>query len=297
MAGTVTFEERLAACAAAVDARLADQLDARAGLGADRLLAAMRHAVLNGGKRFRPFLVMETAALFDVAPEVSLEAATAVEYIHCYSLVHDDLPSMDDDDVRRGKPTVHVAFDEATAILAGDALQTMAFEVLGDAHPDPAVRAALFPVLAHAAGLLGMAGGQMLDLEAETAAAGAVDIERVQGMKTGALISAAVEMGAVLGGAFDSQRDDLALYAESLGLGFQISDDLLDVTGDAGTVGKATRKDAGAHKATFVSQLGVEGARAKLAETEAEAIASLQVFGEHAGVLQDAARFMARRES
>lgn len=293
------FTRTLAQLASKVEVRLAAQLDACAGRGADRLLAAMRHAVLNGGKRFRPFLVIETAALFGVTSEAALEAATAIEYVHCYSLVHDDLPSMDDDDLRRGQPTVHVAFDEATAVLAGDALQTMAFEVLASDrnHDDPAVRADLLLELATASGLMGMAGGQMLDLEAEAAQAKDIDVQRVQSMKTGALIKAAVAMGAILGHARQAERDALTIYSENLGLAFQISDDILDVTGDAATVGKATGKDSGANKATFVSQLGLDGARAKLHQTENEALAALEQFGNRAGTLRNAMAFMSSRKS
>ncbi len=292
------FNARLAQIARDVEVRLGDQLDARTGLGAGRLLAAMRHAVLGGGKRFRPFLVVETAAMFDVAAGVSLQAATAIEYIHCYSLVHDDLPAMDDDDLRRGRPTVHIAFDEATAILTGDALQSMAFEILATpgTHPDPSVRAELLLELATASGLLGMAGGQMLDLEAETAPAETVDISRVQSMKTGALISAAVAMGAILGNAAERDRNALAAYAKNLGLAFQISDDILDVTGDAATIGKATGKDTHANKATFVSRLGIDGARQKLARVETDGIAALECFGARADTLRNAMRFMSQRE-
>ncbi|MGI9407406.1 MAG: polyprenyl synthetase family protein [Hyphomicrobiaceae bacterium] len=299
MTGQADFESRLADCARRLENRLTEQLDARTGLSADRLLAAMRHAVLGGGKRFRPFLLMEAAALFGVAPDTTLEAATAVEYIHAYSLVHDDLPCMDDDDLRRGKPTVHIAFDEATAVLAGDALQTMAFEVLSSerAHSDPSIRAELVSILATAAGLLGMGGGQMLDLEAETAPDGSADIARIQSMKTGALISAAVAMGAAIGGATAKERESLAAYAENLGLAFQISDDLLDVTGDAETIGKATSKDASAGKATFISLLGIDGAREKLAGTEVAALSALDGFGPRAGQLRDAMRFMSERQS
>lgn len=299
MHAPTSFADRLAHIARIVEVRLAEQLDLRAGQGADRLLAAMRHAVLNGGKRFRPFLVMETAALFDVDDKVSIEAATSIEYVHCYSLVHDDMPCMDDDDLRRGQPTVHVAFDEATAVLAGDALQTMAFEVLADeaASADAGARAAMLLELATASGLVGMAGGQMLDLEAETASPDSVDVRRVQALKTGALISAAVGMGATLGGASRSERDALGRFSENLGLAFQISDDILDVTGDAETVGKATGKDADANKATFVSRLGLDGARAKLDETEKAALDALSSFGARADILRDAIRFMSARKN
>ncbi|MEL7544131.1 MAG: polyprenyl synthetase family protein [Pseudomonadota bacterium] len=293
-----TFRTHLARTAENVESRLDAQLATSAAVAAPRLRDAMRYAVLNGGKRFRPFLVLEAAALFDVADSDALETATAIEFIHCYSLVHDDLPAMDDDDLRRGQPTVHKAFDEATAILAGDALQTMAFEVLTgtEAPSEPAIRCELVRILAGASGLHGMCGGQMLDLEAESAPADAADVATIQSLKTGALIRAAVELGAVLGHASPDERAALVSYATNLGLAFQISDDLLDVTGDAATVGKATGKDAAAGKGTFISQLGVAGARKRLAETEAAAIAALSVFGDRADMLAAAARFMAARE-
>ena len=206
---------------------------------------------------------------------------------------------MDDDELRRGMPTVHVAFDEATAVLAGDALQSLAFEVLASpqAHADPEVRGALLAQVSMASGLVGMAGGQMLDLEAETARPEAVDVQRIQSLKTGALISAAVDMGAILGRASDEQREALDTYSTNLGLAFQISDDILDVTGDAATVGKATGKDAAANKATFVSRLGLNGARRKLEETQAEALAALETFGDRGDVLRTAMRFMSDRQN
>lgn len=299
MHASSTFTHKLAHLGDKVEARLAEQLNERSGSGADRLLAAMRHAVLNGGKRFRPALVIETARLFGVEVAASLECATAIEYVHCYSLVHDDLPCMDDDVLRRGAPTVHIAFDEATAVLAGDALQTLAFEILATerTHDDPAVRAALVLELANASGLIGMAGGQMLDLEAETASADTIDVQRIQAMKTGALISAAVGMGATLGRASEDERRALDCYARNLGLAFQISDDILDVTGDAHTVGKATGKDADANKGTFVSRMGLDGARVKLAACEADALAAIEMFGERAEIFRDAMTFMSSRKS
>ncbi|MEL7302852.1 MAG: polyprenyl synthetase family protein [Pseudomonadota bacterium] len=293
------FRTHLARTASHVESRLEAQLDASVAVAAPRLRDAMRYAVLNGGKRFRPFLVLQAAALFDIAQDAAIETATAIEYIHCYSLVHDDLPAMDDDDLRRGQPTVHKAFDEATAVLAGDALQTMAFEVLtgSQAPNDPAIRAELVRLLAQASGLHGMCGGQMLDLEAESAPSEAADVATIQSLKTGALIRAACEMGAALGNASSKDRAALVTYAEHLGLAFQISDDLLDVTGDAETVGKATGKDEAAGKGTFISQLGIDGARKRLAETEAAAVAALSVFGDRAETLAAAARFMAARNN
>jgi farnesyl diphosphate synthase len=281
------FEARLAAAGEATEGRLRQLLaaDRPGGAEAGRLGEAMRYAALGGGKRFRPFLVIETAALFGMAPAAALNAAAAVECIHCYSLAHDDLPAMDDDDLRRGRPTVHKAFDEATAILAGDGLLTLAFEVLArpDTHADAAVRSELVLGLAHASGWEGMAGGQQLDLEAEDVAQDLADVERIQALKTGALIRFAAEAGAILGRAGPSDRAAVVAYAQKLGLAFQIADDLLDAEGDAAAVGKATGKDAAAGKATFVSLLGIPAAR--------------QPFGARAAVLQEAARFVSRRRS
>jgi farnesyl diphosphate synthase len=229
-----------------------------------RLLEAMRHAA-TGGKRLRPFLVVESAALFDANEQAALATGAALECIHCYSLVHDDLPAMDDDDLRRGRPTTHRAFDEATAILTGDALQTLAFELLAQLDSDAETRIALVALFARAAGVSGMAGGQMLDLEAEGRFAPdkqplsltLAEIKNLQAMKTGALLSAACEAGVILGRAGPDKRRALADYSKSLGLAFQIADDLLDAEGDAATLGKAAAKDAGRGKATLVSALGV----------------------------------------
>jgi farnesyl diphosphate synthase len=298
MNGARMFEQRLAAAGEAVEKRLAELL-ANGRPEAGRLGEAMRYGALGGGKRFRPFLVMETAALFGVPHGASVHAAAAVECIHCYSLIHDDLPAMDDDDLRRGRPTVHKAFDEATAILAGDGLLTLAFEILAmpGTHADPAVRAELVLGLARASGWEGMAGGQQLDLEAEAVQQDTAGVERIQALKTGALIRFAAEAGAILAQAGERERRAVITYADRLGLAFQVSDDLLDVAGDAATVGKATGKDAAAGKATFVSLLGIDAARDKLVRLEAEAIAALEPFGERAAALQDAARFMSRRRS
>jgi farnesyl diphosphate synthase len=269
-----------------------------------RLLAAMRHATV-GGKRLRPFLVVETAALFGVDERQALVPAAAFECVHCYSLVHDDLPAMDDDDLRRGRPTVHRAFDEATAILAGDALLTLAFDLLAReaAHPDPEIRVALVEALARASGIGGMVGGQMLDLEAEGRfAAGerisfsAADIERLQAMKTGALLAAACDAGSILGRAKPAQRAALRRYARAFGLAFQIADDLLDAEGDASRTGKRVGKDAARGKATFVAKLGIEAARKRLATHVAEAEATLSVFGPRAAMLEAAARFVGTRQ-
>lgn len=268
-----------------------------------RLVEAMRYAVLGGGKRFRPFLVIESARLFGIAPEQTLGAAAAVELVHGYSLVHDDLPAMDDDDLRRGRPTVHIAFDEATAILAGDALLTFAFEVATHpaTHPDAAVRCELALALARASGASGMAGGQQLDLDAEKIPQlGAQDLDRVrdiQERKTGALIAFSAEAGAILAAASPDERNALVAYGRSLGAAFQIADDLLDIEGSSATVGKATGKDAGAGKATYISVLGVDGARQRLRQLEAEAMSLLDRFGERADMLRQAVNYVSTRTS
>jgi farnesyl diphosphate synthase len=298
----MSLAQRLAETAAVVERRLGARLTAETCPATPpRLLAAMRHGVLGGGKRFRPFLVLESAALFEVPTQTAVETAVALECVHCYSLAHDDLPAMDDDEVRRGQPTVWKAFDEWTAILAGDALATLAFEILAgtECHPDPLVRSELALGLARAAGHAGMIGGQALDLEADKRGEPArptVDhVRRLQAMKTGALIAFAAEAGAILGRADAERRRALAAYGRSLGLAFQIADDLLDVEGDAETVGKAVAKDAHRGKATLISLMGIEPARKLLGEAEAEAIAALAPFGADARWLVEAARFVSRR--
>ena len=230
--------------------------------------------------------------------EAALNAGAALECIHCYSLVHDDLPAMDDDDMRRGRPTVHKAFDEATAILAGDALLTLAFEILADpvTHPDPAIRCALSLGLARASGRAGMAGGQMLDLSASDATPSEADIRRLQSMKTGALILFACEAGAILANAETEQRRALSDYGTALGLAFQLADDLLDVNGDAAVVGKAVAKDQDAGKATLVALIGVDAARARLAGFQRQAVDALAPFGAEADMLAAAADFVANRK-
>jgi farnesyl diphosphate synthase len=230
--------------------------------------------------------------------EAALNAGAALECIHCYSLVHDDLPAMDDDDMRRGRPTVHKAFDEATAILAGDALLTLAFEILADpaTHPDPATRCALTLGLARAAGRAGMAGGQMLDLMAPGAAPSEAEILRLQSMKTGALILFACEAGAILANAGAARRQALRDYGTALGLAFQLADDLLDVNGDAAIVGKAVAKDKDAGKATLVALIGADAARQRLAELQGQALDALAPFGADAGLLAAAADFVANRK-
>jgi len=268
-----------------------------------RLLDGMRYSALGGGKRLRPFLVVESAALFAAPRERALMAGAALECVHCYSLVHDDLPAMDNDDVRRGRPTLHRAYDDATAILAGDSLLTFAFDILSrdETHPDPAIRIALVRALARASGLGGMAGGQMLDLAAEgrfgAMASGEEQfIITMQAMKTGALLHFACIAGGILGGASASERAALSTYGRAVGTAFQIADDLLDVEGDAATVGKATGKDAAVGKATLVSVLGVAAARERLAGVVADAEAALAPFGERGVILRETARFIAARE-
>ncbi|MGU3495031.1 polyprenyl synthetase family protein [Xanthobacteraceae bacterium A53D] len=271
----------------------------------ERLLQAMRHATLNGGKRLRPLLVAETAAVFGVPLENTITVAAAFELVHCYSLVHDDLPAMDDDDLRRGRPTVHKAFDEATAILAGDALQTLAFDLLTgeDAHHNPVVRLALVRLLARASGLGGMVGGQLLDLAAEgrfstyPQSLGVPDIRDLQAMKTGAILAAAVEAGAMIGGADPVAMAALGAYGTALGGAFQIADDLLDVEGTSEAMGKSVGKDQDAGKATLVAALGPDAARDVLASLIKEATNALTVFGAKGEVLAAAARFVAERQS
>jgi farnesyl diphosphate synthase len=270
-----------------------------------RLLEAMRYASLGSGKRFRPFLVVESAALFDVPRQNALMAAAALECVHCYSLVHDDLPAMDDDDLRRGRPTAHKQFDEATAILAGDGLLTIAFDILAreETSPSASARINLVAALARAAGLGGMAGGQMLDLAAEGRFADApkpareADVLMLQAMKTGALIRFGCCAGAMLADVQDERRAALERYGTALGQAFQIADDLLDVEGDAATVGKQTGKDAAAGKATIVELLGVANARTRLAALVTEATEALSVFGPKASTLAAAARFVAERKA
>lgn len=295
-----TFSQRLQRCATLIEARLDDWLanSERHGFVPERLAEAMRYAVLGGGKRLRPFLVLESARLCGVPDEAALNAAAALECIHCYSLAHDDLPAMDDDDLRRGRPTVHKAFDEATAILAGDALLTVAFEILADpaTHPDPAIRSALCLGLARASGRAGMAGGQMLDLMAPGATLSEAEILRLQAMKTGALILFACETGAMLGGAEASQRQALRDYGTALGIAFQLADDLLDVHGDAATVGKAVAKDEDAGKATLVGLIGADAVRERLGEFQAKALDALAPFGADAELLVAAAEFVANRK-
>jgi farnesyl diphosphate synthase len=264
-----------------------------------QLFEAMRYAALGPGKRLRPFLLIETGRLFDVDRKGLLRAACAIECVHTYSLVHDDLPCMDDDDLRRGRPTVHKAYDEATAVLAGDGLLTFAFELLADpaTHPDPRTRAALVLALAKASGAHGMVGGQMLDLASENAAVDEVRITRLQQLKTGALIAVACEMGALMGHASPDAMHGVMAYAKDLGLAFQIADDLLDVTGDVTEMGKAVGKDAALGKATFVALLGPERARRQADLLAEQAQGHLQLFGARAEVLRATASYVVERRS
>ena len=296
------FETVLAAHAAEVEQRLDRLLGGRPLQGEivrpERLLAAMRHGALDGGKRLRPFLVIESAALFEVDPVDALSIGAALECVHCYSLIHDDLPAMDDDDLRRGKPTVHKAFDEATAILAGDALLTYAFDILasGESTLAPEARLDLVAGLARAAGIGGMAGGQALDLAAEQSPPDEAGIITLQAMKTGALIRFACQSGAIAGAAGAEDRERLAEFGSAIGLAFQLADDLLDLSADEKTVGKATGKDAAAGKATLVALHGADWARRQLAGLVEQAEALIQPYGERGRLLTQAARFVASRK-
>ncbi len=297
------FSARLAQRAAETQRLLETLLDTRPrGAEIDRperLLAAMRHGVLNGGKRLRPFLLTESAALFGAKPAPALRIAAALECIHCYSLIHDDLPAMDDDDLRRGQPTVHKAFDEATAILAGDSLLTYAFDIIADTDTvlSAKARITLVSMLARAAGPGGMAGGQMLDLQAATAAPDEGGIIRLQAMKTGALIRFACEAGPVIASAPDADRERMAEFGSAIGLAFQLADDLLDLTATSADMGKATDKDAAAGKATLVALHGVDWARRQLDGLVEQATDLLSPYGDHAAMLAQAARFVAARKN
>jgi farnesyl diphosphate synthase len=286
----------LSAAAAKVEATL-DEVLAIDRAPETVIYEAMRYTTLGGGKRLRPFLVLQSSRLFDVAETSALRAGAALELIHCYSLVHDDLPAMDDDDLRRGKPTVHKQFDEATAILAGDGLLTLAFEVLADdrTHADAEVRAKLVLGLAQASGVRGMVGGQMIDLQAESRTLNLEEITQLQRLKTGALIRFGCEAGAILGNASDQTQAALTNYAQDLGLAFQIADDLLDVEGSVEETGKAVGKDADAGKETFVSLLGVDGARQRANELVDQAVSHLSGFDERADLLRLTARFVVDR--
>jgi farnesyl diphosphate synthase len=299
------FHHRLASVASEVEDVLVAIFDVATNPPVPaRLLDAMRYAVLGGGKRLRPFLVVETARLLNGDEGTALRAGAAIELLHVYSLAHDDLPAMDDDDLRRGKPTLHLAFDEATAILAGDTLQTLAFETLADpaTSSDAALRADLVLSLAKAAGGAGMAGGQMLDLEAEGRPGSKMEVNaqailRLQAMKTGAILSCAVEMGTMIGRCNAEQYQAFMVYGKALGAAYQIADDILDVESSSAALGKATGKDAGRGKGTLVGLWGLAKARAELTRLADDALNALRPFGEEADILRAAARFTAERRS
>ncbi len=290
------FSARLEENAAAVEAVLDDLLRPRP-TWPGRLTEAMRYAVLGGGKRLRPFVLAEAAQMLGADGKGMLYAAAALECVHCYSLVHDDLPAMDDDDLRRGKPTVHRAFDEATAILVGDTLLTLAFEILANpvTSPDAEIRVALAEGLARAAGAGGMAGGQALDLAGEGKALDEDEIAALQSMKTGALFRYAAEAGAIIAGAERADRERLGAFGSALGAAFQLADDLLDHAGDTASLGKVTRRDAEREKPTLVALLGEREARSALQTRIAAAEASLSAYGDKAATLLAAARFVAQR--
>ncbi|MBY6013989.1 polyprenyl synthetase family protein [Qipengyuania gaetbuli] len=287
------FEQVQAEVDGAFDAFLPVPQDTRA-----RLVEAMRYSVIGGGKRVRPLLVCATAQLFGVSRQAAVNAGCAVEAIHAYSLIHDDLPCMDDDDLRHGKPTLHKAFDEATAVLAGDCLHALAFDILTmpDTSSDPFVRAELVAALAKASGHDGMAGGQMMDIMSEEQEYDLRQITRLQQLKTGALLAASVEMGAILGRVPPEGRTHLRAYARDIGLAFQIADDLLDVEGDEEKAGKALRKDEGQGKQTFVTIMGREQARAQAEMLVEQAGQHLASHGADARLLAELARFIVKRD-
>ncbi len=292
------FETRIRETAALVENALDGFLPRTNGpLG--RVVDAMRHGALDGGKRLRPFLVIAAADMFDCPQERSIRTGCAVEMIHCYSLIHDDLPAMDDSDLRRGRPSVHKAYDDATAILAGDALLTQAFEILAEdqTHPNADVRCRLALMLAKASGKIGMVGGQMIDIYAEQKKFSLPEIEELQRLKTGALIRFSTMAGGVVGGAGEKEIAALEAYSEELGLAFQIVDDLLDVFGDAEALGKPIGQDTDMDKATFVKLLGAEGAREKAKDLVSSAKEHLSMFGDRAAPLKGAADFIFIRKS
>ncbi len=297
MTEIVSLKHAMKLTADAVDKKLDHLMPVPEG-AERRVVEAMRYSMFAGGKRLRPFLVSISADLFGVSQVSALRVGAAVECVHCYSLIHDDLPAMDDDEIRRGRPTAHIEFDEATAVLAGDGLLTLAFEILAhdETHADPRVRCELVTALASSAGAHGMVGGQMLDLAAENAQLDMGEITRLQHLKTGALMGFSVEAGAILGKASQTTRGHLAAYARDLGLAFQIADDLLDVEGDPGEVGKATGKDDDAGKATLVSLLGIERARQQAQLLSDQAISHLREFGDRGVLLKELARFVINRK-
>jgi farnesyl diphosphate synthase len=292
------LKQAMADCALAVEDTIGRLLPST-DLAEARVFDAMRYGCLNGGKRLRPFLVLQSADLFGVNPDCAVRVAAAVEMVHSYSLIHDDLPAMDDSDLRRGKPTCHKAFDEATAILAGDGLLTLAFELLADhaTHEDPNIRCQLVASLAKAAGGHGMVGGQMLDLIAEREAFDLGTTTRLQRMKTGEMIAFSCEAGGILGKASPPQRAALRAYAHDLGLAFQIVDDLLDVEGTEEETGKSVGRDAEAGKATFVSILGRDRARAQADMLAGQAVAHLDIFEGRAHLLKAVAEFVVARRA
>ena len=296
---SMSFETALTTTAQAVN-RLLDQLLNSEIAKAPRVVEAMRYSSLGQGKRLRPFFVVQSAALFGANEGQALRCGAALECVHCYSLVHDDLPAMDDDDLRRGKPTNHIAFDEATAILAGDGLLTFAFEILGAeaTHADGGIRSSLVLELARAAGMDGMVGGQMLDLAAEQQSGQSLkEVIEIQSLKTGALFRFSLEAGAILAGAGSEHREAMRNYADRIGLAFQIADDILDIESTPEMLGKQTQKDADAGKATFIDLLGLDGAKDRARELVDDAIAIMEPYGEKAQLLRDAARFIVERKT
>jgi farnesyl diphosphate synthase len=297
MQASIEIQPAITAIASLVDQRFSQMLplpdDARR-----RLFEATRYGVMGGGKRMRPLLIISACDLFHVDRERALRVALAIEAVHCYSLVHDDLPCMDDDDLRRGQPTTHKAFDEASAVLAGDALLTLAFEILAHeaTHEDPRVRIDLVMALAKASGLDGMIGGQAMDIAAETTAFDLATTTRLQQLKTGALIGFCLDAGGIMGKASPDMRLKLRGYAHDVGLAFQIADDLMDVSGDEGKAGKKLRKDSDANKSTFVSLLGPERAKAQARMLIDQAIAHLAAFGAEADMLRAIAHFTIERD-
>ncbi len=299
------FMKRLDATAADTEALLTRLLSDKPLAGEierpHRLMEAMRYSSLNGGKRLRPFLVVESAAVFGVSRDAALMAGAALECIHCYSLIHDDLPSMDNSDLRRGRPTSHKKFDDATAILAGDGLLTIAFDIItrDEVHKDPTVRLLLTRALARASGVGGMVGGQIMDLAGEGRFGDPEppDVAKLQQMKTGALLKYGCIAGALLGQAPKDQYDALDAYGHALGEAFQIADDLLDVEGDAAALGKPAGQDAAAGKTTFVTLLGIDGAKARVRDLLKAADAALAPFGAKGDVLRATSRFVAERQS
>ena len=294
----VSLKQSLAARAAAIEAMLQALIPSVPG-GEARLIEAMRYATLGGGKRLRGFLVMEVAQLFGAEAHGATRAAASVEMLHAYSLVHDDLPAMDDDDLRRGQPSTHIRFDEATAILAGDALQCSAFAVVADpaTHPDAQARIELVVALAEASGAAGMVGGQMIDMEGEGRALPLPEVERLHALKTGRLIRYSAEAGAILGRAGPEHRAAIAAYGRDLGAAFQVADDVLDATASADELGKTAGKDAEAGKSTFVALLGIDGARAEAERLAARAAGALGAFGAEADGLRSLARYVVERRS